>query len=63
LRYEEGVIEIGERITVAGIAKWKTLNQPIPEYPYSKIATLDSFEKQKIIITDMKEVILNKTRL
>ena len=53
LRYTEGIIEIGETITVAGIAKWKTLNEPIPEYTYSKIATLESNEKQKIIITDL----------
>ncbi len=55
LRYKEGVIEIGEEITVAGIAKWKTLSEPIPEYPYSKIATLESADKQKIIITDLLE--------
>ncbi|MBR9913428.1 MAG: hypothetical protein GYB32_01165 [Algicola sp.] len=57
LRYEEGVIEIGEMITVAGIAKWKTLNEPLPEYPYSKIATLESKNKQKLIITDLLEVL------
>ena len=55
LRYQEGVIEIGEEITVAGIAKWKALSEPIPEYPYSKIATLESVDKQKIIITDLPE--------
>lgn len=53
LRYTEGVIEIGEAITVAGIAKWKTLNEPLPEYPYSKIAALESSSKQKLIITDL----------
>jgi len=53
LRYREGIIEIGERITVAGIAKWKTLSEPISEYPYSKIAELVSTEKNKIIITDL----------
>ena len=53
LRYSEGVIEIGEKITVAGIAKWKTLSEPIPEYPYSKIAELVSADKEKIIITDL----------
>lgn len=53
LRYTEGIIEIGERITVAGIAKWKTLSEPIPEYPYSKIAELVSEGKEKIIITDL----------
>ncbi|WP_456442143.1 hypothetical protein [Psychroserpens sp.] len=56
IRYKEGVIEIGETVTVAGIAKWKTLSEPLPEYPYSKIATLESGEKQKIIITDLPEV-------
>ena len=57
LRYTEGIIEIGEKITVAGIAKWKTLSEPLPEYPYSKIATLESTDKQKLIITDLPEVI------
>ena len=53
LRYTEAIIETGENITVAGIAKWKSLSEPIPEYPYSKIAALESDEKQKLIITDM----------
>lgn len=57
LRYKEGIIEIGETITVAGIAKWKTLSEPIPEYPYSKIATLESANNQKLIITDLSEVL------
>lgn len=56
LRYKEGVIEIGETVTVAGVAKWKTLSEPIAEYPYSKIASLESTDKQKIIITDLPEV-------
>ena len=55
LRYEEGIIEIGEYITVAGIAKWKSLSEPIAEYPYSKIAELESDEKQKLLITDLTE--------
>ncbi len=55
LRYREGVIEIGEKITVAGIAKWKTLSEPIPEYSYSKIVALESSDKEKIIITDHPE--------
>ena len=53
LRYKEGVIEIGENITVAGMAKWKTLSEPIPEYPYSKIAELVSVDKDKLLITDL----------
>lgn len=53
LKYTEGIIEIGEVITVAGIAQWKQLNEPIPEYHYSKIATLESNDKQKLIITDL----------
>jgi hypothetical protein len=53
LRYREGVIEIGEKITVAGIAKWKTLSEPIPDYHYSKIAELVGEGKDKLIITDL----------
>ena len=52
LRYKEGIIEVGEKVTVAGIVKWKTLNEPIPEYSYSKIVALESDAKQKLIITD-----------
>ncbi|RNC88317.1 MAG: hypothetical protein ED556_03795 [Winogradskyella sp.] len=55
LRYEEGIIEIGEAITVSGIAKWKSLSEPIPEYPYSKIAELESGVNQKLLITDLPE--------
>lgn len=55
LRYKEGIIEIGEIVTVAGISKWKTLAEPIPNYPYSKIASLESTDKQKLIITDLPE--------
>lgn len=53
LRYEEGIIEIGERITVAGVAKWKALSESIPEYRYSKIIEIVNDEKQKLIITDL----------
>jgi len=53
LRYTEGIIEIGETITVAGIAKWKTLKHKVEGYNYSKIASLESADKQKIIITDL----------
>ena len=62
LRYKEGIIAVGERITVAGIAKWKSLKEPLPEYPYSKIATLESDDKQKLIITDMPEVLPERHR-
>lgn len=53
LRYTEGIIEIGEKVTVAGIVKWKTLSEPIPDYPYSKIPEFVSEGKHKIIITDL----------
>jgi hypothetical protein len=53
LKYTEGVVEIGEEITVAGIAKWKNLSEPIPEFEYSRIAALESSDKQKLIITDL----------
>jgi len=62
LRYKEGVIEIGEQITVSGIAKWKTLNQPIPGYHYSKIAELVNQGKEKLIITDLPLKIKKRSR-
>ena len=57
LRYREGIIEIGEIITAAGIAKWKNLSEPIPGYPYSRIAELDNTDKHKLIITDLPEAL------
>ena len=60
LRYEEGIIEIGEYIIVAGTAKWKTLHTPIPEYPYSKIAELESTAEQQLLITDLPETFPKK---
>ena len=56
LRYSEGIIEIGEEITVAGIVKWKSLKEPIEGYSYSKIAQLESSDKQKLMITDLPHV-------
>lgn len=60
IRYHEAIIEVGEEVTVAGIAKWKNLNEPIEGYSYSKIASLESNEKQKIIITDLPKEKVNK---
>ncbi|KJD36535.1 hypothetical protein PW52_02470 [Tamlana sedimentorum] len=52
LKYTERIIEIGETITVGGISKLKSLSEPIEGYNYSKIATLESSETHKLIITD-----------
>ena len=57
LKYTERIIEVGETITVGGIAKWKVLNEPINGHHYSKIAALESGPKQKIIITDHPKAI------
>lgn len=53
LRYSERIIEVGETITVAGIAKWKSVKEPISGYNYSKIAALESSPEHKLIITDL----------
>jgi len=52
LRYTERIIEVGEVITVGGIAKWKELSEPITEYGSTRIATLESDHEHKLIITD-----------
>ncbi len=53
LRYSERILEVGETVTVGGIAKWKAIDTTINGYSYSKIAALESNDKQKIIITDL----------
>ncbi|SNR17433.1 hypothetical protein [Tenacibaculum jejuense] len=60
LRYKEAIVEINEEITVAGIGKWKNLNEPIEGYTYSKIATLESNDNQKLLITDLPKERINK---
>ncbi|MCF7567376.1 E3 ubiquitin ligase family protein [Sabulilitoribacter arenilitoris] len=53
LRYTERIIEVGEVITVGGVAKWKAIDKSVSGYENSKIATLESSGNQKIIITDL----------
>ncbi|TYA74450.1 hypothetical protein [Seonamhaeicola marinus] len=55
LRYSERILEVGETVIVAGVAKWKSLNQPLEGYSYSKIAALESTSEQKLFITDLPE--------
>jgi len=55
LRYKEGIIEANETIAIKGLAQWKTYNEPLEGYSYSKILTLTGTEKQKLIITDYPE--------
>ncbi len=62
LRYTEAIIELEEIVTVAGIAKWKHLKEPVEGYAYSKIAELVSTENQKLIITDLPDHNFNKRR-
>ena len=52
LEYSERVIELGEIVTVGGIAKWKEVNEQLSDYSYTRIAALESSDKQKIVITD-----------
>lgn len=61
IRYSEGIIEIGEEITVAGIGKWQSLKAPIANYSYSKIAALESTVDQKLIITDLPNISSKKS--
>ncbi len=56
LRYTESIIEIGKKITVAGIANHTSINQKIEGYNYSKIVELKSSNQQKLIITDLKNI-------
>lgn len=53
LKYTERIIEVGEIITVGGIAKWKAVDASISGYNNYKIAVLESSDTQKTIITDL----------
>jgi len=56
MRYTEGIITLNEKVAVMGIAKWRTLKEPIEGFNYSKILTLSGSEKQKLLITDIKKL-------
>lgn len=55
MRYQEGIIEPSEEVTVMGVANWKILKEVIPGFNYSKILTLEGSQKQKLLVTDLKE--------
>jgi len=64
LRYTEGIIEVGEAITVAGNVNWMDLEQPIGEYSYNRIASLSAGDgKEKLIITDHPKAYTKQGRL
>lgn len=63
LEYSERIIEVGEEITVGGIAKWKEVNDELSGYAYTRIAALESSDQQKIIITDHPSAKQERNRL
>lgn len=60
LRYTEAIVEVGERITVAGHVKWIKLDNPVKDYNYSSIASLTATTNEKILITDTPEALRPK---
>ncbi|MGB6269003.1 MAG: hypothetical protein WBF67_08340 [Olleya sp.] len=48
LRYSEAIVEVGERITVAGFVKWMKLDNPVADYNYSSVASITAKGKDKI---------------
>jgi len=57
LRYKEGIVAIGEEVVVKGVAQWKSLNEPIEGFSYSKVLTLSGNSKLKLIITDLERAL------
>lgn len=58
MRYTEGIIELNEKIGIKGIAKWKSLKEPIEGYSYSKILTFEGSKKEKLLITDEPKALI-----
>ena len=53
-RYRERTLELGELVTVGGTARWKSVAEPIDNYSYGNIATLEGDVDNKILITDLE---------
>ena len=60
LRYTEAIVEVGERITVAGYVSWQKLENPVKDYNYSSIASVTAKGKDKILITDSPKALKPK---
>ena len=60
LRYKEAIVEVGERITVAGYVNWQKLDNPVKDYNYSSIATVTAKGNDKILITDSPKALKPK---
>lgn len=60
LRYREAIVEVGERITVAGYINWMRLDNPVKDYNYSSIASVMAKGKDKILITDSPDALKPK---
>ncbi|MEL6810055.1 MAG: hypothetical protein AAFP76_01830 [Bacteroidota bacterium] len=62
MRYQEGIIELDERIAVKGIGNWKSLGEPIEGFHYSKILSISGNKDRKLLITDLKKATQPKVR-
>lgn len=60
LRYKEAIVEVGERITVAGYVNWMKLDNLVKDYNYSSIASVTAKGKDKILITDSPKALKPK---
>lgn len=58
IRYTEGIIELNEKIGVKGVAKWRTLKEPIEGYSYSRILTVEGTKKEKLLVTDEPKALI-----
>ncbi|GAA0715790.1 hypothetical protein GCM10009430_10680 [Aquimarina litoralis] len=61
LRYKEGIIEIGEKITVLGIGNWKESDHNFDRYS-SKSLYISGNQEEKLIITDLVKALNPKNK-
>ncbi|SEM07110.1 hypothetical protein SAMN04487910_4048 [Aquimarina amphilecti] len=59
IRYKEGAIEIGEKITILGIGKWKESDHNFDRYS-SKTLYVSGDSERKLIITDLSKITESK---
>ncbi|MFD0862882.1 hypothetical protein ACFQ1M_11770 [Sungkyunkwania multivorans] len=60
IRYQEGIIGIGERIAVVGNATWRPPDELNLDYNYSKVMVLEGNKEQKLLLTDDPKTVNHK---
>lgn len=60
IKLTEYALYVEQQVTVGGIVNWQSLEKTLPNYNYSRMATLKGDSAQKLLISNAKNAITNK---